>query len=69
MKNRETTLYAALLLIVATVMMIACGEQKPAAVPEFKAVSHADSLIFERGRQQDYQGMLVLIDSFEQNWL
>ena len=66
MKNRKTTLYAVLLLVVATVMMIACGEQKPAAVPEFKAVSHADSLIFERGHQQDYQGMLVLIDSFEQ---
>ena len=65
MKNRKTTLYAALLLIVATVMMIACGEQKPASGPEFKAVSHADSLIFDRGQKLDYQGMLALTDSFE----
>ena len=35
------------------------------ATLEFKAVSKADSLIFERGSQLDYQGMLALTDSFE----
>lgn len=52
-------------LVVTALLMVGCGKKPAGAALEFKAVSQADSLIFERGQRLDYQGMLALTDSFE----
>ena len=64
--TRKTTIHIVLMFVVTVLALAGCGEKKRAHVPEFKAVSYADSLIFDRGQKQDYQGMLALTDSFEQ---
>ena len=63
--NRQTKIYAAMTLAVMALLIVGCGRKASMATFEFKAVSKADSLIFERGSQLDYQGMLALTDSFE----
>ena len=63
--NHKSTIYAAMTLVVTALLMVGCGKKPAGATLEFKAVSKADSLIFERGQRLDYQGMLALTDSFE----
>ncbi len=63
--NHGTKIYVAMTMAVMACLLAGCGKKARVATIEFKAVSKADSIIFERGRQLDYQGMLALTDSFE----
>ena len=57
-------LESSIFLIALVVVLAACQQNMRTA--EYKA-GHADSLIFDAGAVKDYERMLALVDSFEQN--